>query len=163
VIPLFLLATVNAAPTPSPPAETAPRPLRAALTSSSAFGLTHARFFNQLLGARLDYRFTPQLAFGGSVSYANLEGKARRAHNVLPEVSTEYRVTFEGNRVALPLRLSLGYLPKNGPTLRVAAGFDIALSRAVSLELIALEPMIWVTRDRPEISLNGSLALGVTL
>lgn len=157
MIPLALLLTSAALP---PSADATPsRPLRLGAASTSAFGLTHARFFNQLVGARLEYRFTPRFAFGGTVSYANLKGKDERVHNVLPEVTTEYRVPVESARLGLPLRVSMGFLPKNGPTLRVSAGIDLALTSALSLELTPLEPMVWVTRERPEVSLNGTLAL----
>ena len=91
-----------------------------------------ASFFNQLVGARVDYRFTSRFAFGGVLSYANLKGKDRRVHNVLPEALLEYRIPYKGERFGMPLRLGLGYLPKNGPTLRVGAGFDFALSERVS-------------------------------
>jgi hypothetical protein len=157
MIPLiFLLASSS----PPPAVDAAvPRPLRLAVTSSSAFGVTHAKFFNQLLGARLEYRFSPRFAFGGAVSYANLKGKEERVHNVLPEATSEYRVAAVGESVALPLRISFGYLPQNGPTLRLGAALAVTLTDAVSLELVPLEPMIWVTRERPEVSLNGTLAL----
>lgn len=156
-----LLAAMTA---PLPDAEAPPpRPLRFALASSSAFGVTNATFFNQLVGARLEYRFTPRFAFGGAVSYVNLKGKDERVHNVLPEALSEYRLPLEPARFGILLRLSLGFLPKNGPTLRVGAGFDWELSERVSLELIPLEPMIWVVRERPEISLNGSVALRLSL
>ena len=174
-LPLFLLAPapapvpvpvpvpVPAAPSPpapaSTPADTVARPLRLSFTSTSAFGVTHAKFFNQLLGPRLDYRFTSRFAFGASLAYANLKGKDGRVHEVLPEVSSEYRVPLQGESFGLPLRLALGYLPKNGPTLRLGAGLDFALSQSVSLELVPLEPMIWLNRERPEVSLNAGVAL----
>lgn len=139
------------------------RPLRLGLSATSAVGVTHAGFFNQLLGPRLDYRFTPRFALGGLLSYANLKGKDGRAHNVLPEASLEYRVAIDGERFGAPLRFTSGYLPKNGPTLRLGAGLDFALTDVVSLELVPLETMIWVNRERPELSLNGSLALRVAL
>lgn len=168
LLPLFLL-TSGPAPVPAPaptapaaaPDDSVPRPLRLAFTSSSAFGVTHGKFFNQLLGARLDYRFTSRFAFGASLAYANLKGKDRRVHELLPEVSSEYRAPLRGETLGLPLRLALGYLPKNGPTLRLGAGLDFELSDSVSLELVPLEPMVWLTRERPEVSLNASLALRV--
>jgi hypothetical protein len=138
-------------------------PLRLALTSTSAFGVSHGKFFNQLLGARLDYRFGRRFAFGAALAYANLKGKDRRVHNALPEVSTEYRVPLQKESLGLPLRLALGFLPQNGPTLRLSAGFDFALGDSMSFELLPLEPMVWINRERPEVSLNGSLALRVAL
>jgi len=121
--------------------------------------VTNAGFFNQLIGGRVQYRFTPRFAFGGVISYANLKGKDRRVHNALPEALLEYRIPYAGESFGLPLRFSVGYLPMNGPTLRLGAGVDFAVSERLSLEVIPLEPMIWVNRERPEVSMNGSLAL----
>jgi hypothetical protein len=167
LLPLFLLVPAPApapapavAPAPAPaPDDSVPHPLRLGFTSTSAFGVTHAKFFNELLGARLDYRFTSRFAFGATLAYANLKGKDRRVHEVLPEISTEYRMPLQKESFGLPLRFALGYLPKNGPTLRIGAGLDFALSDSISLELVPLEPMVWLNRERPEISLNASLAL----
>jgi hypothetical protein len=150
------------APAPGPTSDdSVPRPLRLGFTSTSAFGATHAKFFNQLIGARLDYRFTSRFAFGGAVAYANLKGKDGRVHNVLPEATFEYRVPLNHESFGLPLRFALGFLPKNGPTLRAGAGLDFALSDTVSLDLIPFEPMLWINRERPEVSFNGSAALRV--
>jgi hypothetical protein len=166
LLPLALLAPAPspAPPGPAPAPASAPdgsvtRPLRLGFESTSAFGVTHAKFFNQLAGARLDYRFTSRFAFGASLAYANLKGKDRRVHEVLPEVFSEYRAPLQKESFGLPLRFALGYLPKNGPTLRLGVGLDVALSELVSLELFPLEPMIWLNRERPEVSLNASLGL----
>ena len=150
------------APPPAPaPDDAVPRPLRLAFTSTSAFGVTHAKFFNQLVGARLDYRFTPRFAFGGELGYVNLKGKDKRVSNALPEVTTEYRFPLNQEVVGLPLRLALGYLPKNGPTLRIGAGFDFSVSDSTSFELIPLEPMVWITRDRPEVSMDAHVGVRI--
>jgi len=148
---------------PSVPAtdDAVPRPLRLAFTSTSAFGVTHAKFFNQLVGARLDYRFTPRSAFGAELGYANLKGKDKRVSNALPEVTAEYRFPLNKEVVGLPLRLALGYLPKNGPTLRIGAGFDFSVSDSTSFELIPLEPMVWITRDRPEVSMDAHVGVRI--
>jgi hypothetical protein len=145
----------------APAAPSVTRPLRVGLSSTSAFGVTGAGFFNQLVGMRVDYRFTPRFAFGGLFSYANLEGKDRRVHNVLPEAVLEYRIPYLEESFGVPVRLGLGYLPKNGPTLRIGAGFDFALSQRVSLDVVPLEPMVWVNRERPELSLDGSVSLRI--
>lgn len=149
------------------PAATSPprvaHPLRVGLATTVALGVTGAGFFNQLAGARVDYRFTPRWAFGGLLSYANLEGKDRRVHNVLPEALLEYRLPYLGERFGIPMRLGLGYLPKNGPTLRIGAGLDFALSERVSMAIVPLEPMVWVNRERPEVSLDGSISLSFSL
>ena len=160
--PLSLLALLLALlPAAARAAEHPPpaRPLRLALTSTSALGVTHAGFFNQLVGARLDYRFTPRFTLGAALSYANLEGRAERAHNALPEARLEYALPVSGDDFSLPFHFTAGYLPKNGPTLRLGAGVAIGLGESASIELIPLEPMIWVVRERPEVSLDASLAL----
>jgi hypothetical protein len=156
---LLLPARALAQDTIQPAAPVVTHPLRAALASSSAIGVSHAGFFNQLLGVRLDYRFTQRFAFGGLLSYANLKGKDRRVHNVLPEAMLEYRIPYDGERFGIPLRFGVGYLPKNGPTLRLGAGVDFAFSERVSIDIVPLEPMVWVSRERPEVSLNASLAV----
>jgi hypothetical protein len=163
IVCLFVAAPVAAAEPPPAPAtdDTVLRPLRLSFTSTSAFGMTHAKFFNQLVGARLDYRFTSRFAFGGELAYVNLKGKDKRVSNVLPEVTSEYRAPLNKEVVGLPLRFSLGYLPKNGPTLRLGAGFDFSVSDRTSFELIPLEPMLWITRDRPEVSLDAHVGVRI--
>jgi hypothetical protein len=156
---LLLPARASAQDAARAPANAAPYPLRTALSSTSAFGVTNAGFFNQLIGVRLDYRFTRRFAFGGVLSYTNLKGKDRRVHNVLPEAMLEYRVPYDGERFGMPLRFGVGYLAKNGPTLRIGAGIDFAFSERLSMEVVPLEPMVWVNRERPELSMNASLAL----
>jgi hypothetical protein len=165
---LTLLSPLPAfAQTPAPAAAPAPAPagtpLRLSFSSTSAIGVTHAGFFNQLLGVRLDYRFTPRFAFGGSLAYANLEGKSKRVHNALPEVMLEYRVPLSGEKLGVPLRFAGGFLPQNGPTARLGAGLGFALTDAVSLDIVPIEPMVWVNRDRPEVSLNAGVSLRVAL
>jgi hypothetical protein len=130
--------------------------------ATSAFGVTHGRFFNQLIGARYDYRFSSRLAFGSNLSYANLRGKSGRVHNVLPEAALDYRVPYTPG-FGFSLRFAAGFLPKNGPTLRPSAGFYVAVGRSIQLELTPFEPMIWVTKEQPELSLNGSLGLVLML
>lgn len=160
---LTLLLTMPAfaqSPTPGEPAPE--RRIRLALTSTSAFGVSNAGFFNQLVGPRFDYRFTRRFALGGALAYANLKGKEGRVHNALPEAMLEYRAPITGESFGVPLRFAGGFLPKNGPTLRLSAGLDFAFSEAFSVELIPVEPMVWVNRERPEVSLNASLALRLT-
>ena len=135
------------------------RRIRLALTLTSAFGVSNAGFFNQLVGPRFDYLFTTRFALGGTLAYANLKGKEGRAHNALPEAMLEYRAPITGESFGMPLRFAGGFLLKNGPTLRVSAGLDFAFSEGFSVELIPIEPMVWVSRERPEVSLNASLAL----
>lgn len=159
---------LDAQQTPNTPSPTRsglapPQRTRWALSETSAFGVTHGGFFNQLVGPRADYRFDGRFAFGASVAYANLKGKSGRAHNVLPELGLEYRIAYLDESLGIPLRFAPGFLPRNGPTLRLSAGLDIALVDRLSLEVMPLETMIWITREQPEVSLNLSAGLRLAL
>ncbi len=126
-----------------------------------ALGLPGPDFVNELVGARFELEYTPRFALGFGLAYANLKGKDGRVSNVLPEASLTYAIPLGGNGVRIPIRFAGGYLPKNGPTLRLSSGFDWALGDTLALELVLLEPMVWVARDRPELSMNfGAGVLG---
>jgi hypothetical protein len=127
---------------------------RAAGFFGVALGMPGADFVNELVGARFELVYTPRFSLGMSLAYVNLKGKDGRVSNALPEVSVAYRAPL-GESIGVPLRLSAGYLPMNGPTLRLTSGFDFAFSDTVALEVALIEPMVWVTRDRPELSLNA--------
>jgi hypothetical protein len=146
---------------PSAGSEPAP-PLvvRVGAYSTTAFGLSGGGFLNELAGARVDLDYTPRFSLGFGLAYANLKGKYGRTSNVLPEAMLGYRVPL-GRVVGLPFHLAGGYLPKNGPTLRLGAGVDFRLGERARLEFMLLEPMVWVTKDRPESSLN--LGIGLNL
>jgi len=161
--------TGTAVPTPaSPPSDasssSSPNPVapplatRVGAFSTTAFGLSGGGFLNELAGARFDLEYTPRFLLGFSLAYANLKGKDGRVSNVLPEAMLAYRVPL-GRVVGVPFHLAGGYLAKNGPTLRVGAGLDFRLGERVRLELTLLEPMVWVTKERPESSLNLGLGL----
>jgi hypothetical protein len=135
---------------------------RVAAFSTTALGLSGAGFVNELAGARFELGYTPRFTLGFSVAYANMKGKDGRVSNVLPEAMLAYRIPVS-RVVGFPLHFASGYLPKNGPTLRLGAGFDFALGERVRLDLTLLEPMVWVTRNRPESSLDFGLALAVAL
>jgi len=124
-----------------------------------ALGMPGLAFMNELVGARLELEYTPRFALGFSLAYANLKGKDARVSNMLPEVSVAYRSPLGQSDFGVPTRFARGYLPKNGPTLRLTSGFDLAVNDSVSLELALLEPMMWVARDKPELSFNFGAAV----
>jgi len=136
-------------------------PRRAAIHSTTAFGLRGRHFVNELVGVRADLLTASRFAIELDVAYANLDGKDERVHNVLPQLALRYRLLLGGSRFGVPLRFAGGFLPKNGPTARVAAGIDFDATDAVRIELTPLEPMLWVVRERSELSLNlgANLAL----
>lgn len=135
-------------------------PRRVAVHSTTAFGLRGGRFVNELVGARFDLLTASRFAVELDVAYANLDGKDGRVHNVLPQVALRYRFALGATRFGVPLRFAGGYLPKNGPTARVAAGIDFDVTDAVRIELTPLEPMLWVVRERSELSLDLGASVG---
>jgi hypothetical protein len=172
-------ATVPAAETQSSPVEKEPEPHPAAvhrlsLNTEGAFGLTSGvnenmgtslpTFYNHLVGPRFDYGFPNDFALGLFVGYANLKGKEGRANNVLPYVQLEYRTRVSKNsEFRIPLRLAGGYLPRNGPFFRLAAGIEIPLGGGVHLGLDLLAPALWMVRNRTLLSLDAGAEVGFDL
>lgn len=124
-----------------------------------ALGMPGLDFVNELVGARFELEYTPRFAFGLSLAYVNLKGKDGRVSNVLPEASVAYRLPIGTSDFGVPFRFAGGYLAKNGPTLRLTSGVDFEVSDAAAIELALFEPMVWVARDRPELSLNFGAAV----
>jgi hypothetical protein len=129
--------------------------VRLALQTEGAFGLSSHFFYDHFVGGRLDYAFTRSLAVGAYVGYANLAGKDGRAHNVLPYLQLEYRVAFTSDTgVLVPMRFGTGYLPKNGPYLRLAAGPSFPLGETVRLGFDLLAPTFFIVHDRTVVSMD---------
>jgi hypothetical protein len=138
-------------------------PLRLTVGTEGAAGVGTGSFYNQLVGARLDAQFTPRISFGGYVGYANLKGKDGRATDVLTYAQLEYRLGHPNDVVQIPVRFASGYLPRNGPVARVAAGLAFTLTPRVELVTELLAPMVWVTNDQLLVSMNFSLELSFRL
>lgn len=166
-------ASAPVAPVPSPAMAPAPivpqapppvfeQRFRLALQTEAAFGVATGPFYNHLAGARLDRRFSEEFSLGAYAAYANLKGKQGRAHNVLMHFLLEYRAALSQDW-GLPLRFAPGYLPKNGPTLRLSAGLSFEPSEDLELVLEPLVPMVWMTGDKAVLSLNvaAELAFGL--
>jgi hypothetical protein len=135
-------------------------PVRFAAQVEPAFGMTGGAFYNQLAGARVDYRFTESLALGGYLGYANLKGKDGRAHGVLSYLNLEYRPRLgETSAWGLPLAFGTGYLANNGPLLRLSAGLSYAVTPHTDIVLALFTPTFWVIRDRTVISLGAALEI----
>jgi hypothetical protein len=157
-----------APPTPAPVAAPAPAEelfpegrFRLAFGGAAAFGVSPGPFQNYLLGLRADRRFSDEAAFGLGFYYANLKGKDGRAHNVLPWALFEYRVDL-GSSWAVPLRFASGYLPKNGPVVKLAAGLSVPLGDSLELSTELFAPTLWITNEQPVLSLDVSAEIGVT-
>jgi hypothetical protein len=157
------------APTEDATAEDATDPgergvARLAIQTESAFGIAAHPFYNHLFGARVDYWFPGGFALGGYLGYVNLKGMNGRASNVLPYLQLEYRLHWPGgSRVLVPLRFGSGYLPKNGPFLRLAAGpsFPIGESTRLGFDLIA--PTFWIVKNSTVVSLDVAAELSFEL
>jgi hypothetical protein len=171
------------APTAAPPtvASTEKQPerhptavRRLSLNTEGAIGLTSGvnestrssvpTFYNQFVGPRFDYGFPNDFAIGAFIGYANLKGKEGRASNVLPYLQLEYRTRVsKTSDFRIPLRLATGYLPKNGPFFRLAAGLEFPLGGGVHLGLDIVAPALWVVRNRTLLSLDAAVEVGVDL
>lgn len=128
---------------------------RLALQTEGAFGLGQRFFYNHLVGARLDYEFGRDFAIGGYLGYANLKGKDGRSSNVLPYAQVEYRLhPLRDSGFAVPLRFGSGYLPKNGPFLRLAAGIGFPIGDTARLGFDLIAPTVWMVGDSTVFSMD---------
>jgi hypothetical protein len=81
---------------------------------------------------------------------------------VLGAIELELRPAL-GEGFWLPLRWSTGYLPKNGPFMRLSAGIGHALSSNVAIALDAFVPTFWVIRNRTVTSIGAALEVSCAL
>jgi hypothetical protein len=147
-------------PEPEPEAPPIRHRWNLALQTEGAIGTSQDMFYNHLFGARVDYRITRDILFGLYVGYANLRGKDGRVHNVLTYLQIEDRVRISSESdITVPLRLGLGYLPYNGPVVRLAGGVNIPLSRQIELGFDVLVPTFWILPDRTAVSLDLAIEL----
>lgn len=139
--------TNPSAPTASPPGR-----FRLALQTEGAIGVAPGPFYNHLAGARIDRRFTDKVALGAYVGYANLKGRTGRESDVLLYLELEYRIKVSES-FALPVRYANGYLPKNGPTMRLSLGIAYTTGD-VDIVFEPITPMVWLTGDEAVLSLD---------
>lgn len=109
-----------------------------------------SRFYNHLLGARLDVRLGQDVYLGAFGGYVNLDTGAGRGSNVLGYLQLEDRIRFlPSGKLMLPLRFGLGYMPLNGPFLRFAAGLRFPIGDTFELGFDLLAPTFWwIPQDR---------------
>ena len=136
------------------------RRFQLALQSESAFGASQDSYYNHLLGLRVDFRASHSVLFGVYAGYANLRGKAGRAQNILSYLQVEDRVRVNPTSdFTIPLRLGLGYLPYNGPVVRLSAGLNYAFAEQFEIGIDLLTPTFWILPDRTAVSLDVALEL----
>ena len=148
-----------AAPAPAPASDSFSPYFRLAFQTEAAFGVG-GPFYNHLAGARIDRCFSPIVCAGAYLGYVNLKGKDARAHEVLPYALLEARPPL-GRSLSLPLRFGAGYLPKNGPFMRVSTGLGVRVGDTdLTLEVA---PAFWVTRDLPVVSIDVAIEVAFRL
>ncbi|HSZ81339.1 MAG TPA: hypothetical protein VLA14_03605 [Polyangia bacterium] len=147
---------------PAPPAAASAIPLRLAAQVELASGVATGSFHNQLVGGRVDGRFSPHVSLGGYLGFASLKGKDGRLHAALTYAQLEYLAGEPSSWLRFPLRFATGYLTDNGPVVRAAAGLSFAVGRSVDL-VTELAPMVWLTNNQTLLSLNLSLELALRL
>ena len=59
--------------------------------------------------------------------------------------------------LTIPLRGAIGYLPFNGPVIRLAAGLNYAISPDFEIGIDLLTPTFWILPDRTAVSLDIAL------
>jgi hypothetical protein len=150
----------TAAPTPG---DEPFKRIRLAGQTEAAIGLTGHGFYNHLFGGRFDYRFVRSVSFGGYLGYVNLKGKDGRAHNVLPLAHIEYRAGLDrADTVELAFRYAAGYLPANGPLMRLSGGLAFHVGDDVDILVDLIAPTFWLTKDLPVVSANFAAEVGYT-
>ena len=146
---------------PEPPPSTGPFPTRASwsLQLENAQGVATGKFQNSLLAGHVDYAFASRLKLGGYLALANLKGKDKRVNALLPCALVTYeKPPAPGHSISFPIQLATGYLTRNGPVARLAAGLAWAVGKRTDL-VFALAAMVWTTRDDLLLSANVAIEL----
>jgi hypothetical protein len=135
-------APINAPPRPA--VWIHPRAVDVAGFAWAAFNPGRDPFTNFLLGARVAWFPWDRVGFSASLAYTNLRGRTRRVSNVLPMVGIETGVDLIPQiGLFVPMRFEAGYLPFNGPVLRLSAALSVRLNDSMRLELDLVQPTIW--------------------
>ena len=129
---------------------------RLSLRDELVLGLGEDDFLGVLVGPGADYRLGGALWLGLRFAYANLPGREQRAEASLWYLQLEQRAALSA-RLAVPLRLGLGYLAANGSVLRLSSGIAIDAGHGVGVSLDLLAPTFWVTPDRTLFSMDLGL------
>lgn len=125
------------------------------LQTEGAIGTSSDGFYNHLIGIRLGLRITNAIHIGLYGAYANLKGRGNRAQNFLTMFMLEDRIRLSSRSdITVPIRAAIGYLPFNGPVLRLSAGINIPLSPRFEVGFDILTPTFWFLPDQTVVSLN---------
>lgn len=128
------------------------------LQTEGAIGAAQEVFYNHLVGLRFDFRITRDILIGAYAAYANLNARDGRANNILLLAQFENRIRISPDiDVTIPLRAAAGYLPRNGPVLRLAVGVNYAIDEHWEIGADLLTPTFWFLPNRTAVSLNIGL------
>lgn len=128
------------------------------LQTEGAIGAAQEVYYNHLIGLRFDFRITRDILIGVYAGYANLNARDGRADNLLFMAQFENRIRISPDiDVTIPLRAAVGYLPFNGPVIRLSAGLNYAISEHWEIGADILTPTFWILPDRTAVSLNIAL------
>jgi hypothetical protein len=108
-------------------------------------------------------RLRRDLILSLQLSYANLNGRNGRENNLLPMFVFEKRLRLGPLDLSIPIKGSVGFLPFNGPVIRISAGVAYAFSERVEITADLLSPSFWFIDDDVFFSMNLSLGLIVRL
>ena len=142
---------------PSPPR------FRLAVHDDLDVGLAADPFVSNILGVRFDIRIFVATWVGLHLGYANLPTQNGRAQNVLPYAQVEQRILITDSGFAIPLRVALGYLPRNGVYLRVSSGLAIPLTERTDLVIDLLGPTFLDTPDKTLFALAFGVEASIEL
>ena len=153
------MPTVAAQDVVAPSASSSPSRASWSLQLESAQGVATGKFQNTLLASHVDYAFASRLALGGYLALANMKGKDRRVNALMPCALVTYeKPPGPGHSVSFPLQFATGYLTRNGPVARLAAGLAWAIGKRTDLAF-DLATMAWVTRDDMLLSADVAVEL----
>jgi hypothetical protein len=125
------------------------------LQTEGAIGAAQEVYYNHLIGLRFDFRITRDILIGVYAGYANLNARDGRADNMLFMAQFENRIRISSDLdLTIPLRAAVGYLPFNGPVIRLSAGLNYAISENWEIGADILTPTFWILPDRTAVSLN---------
>jgi hypothetical protein len=121
--------------------------------------VTPGKFQNTLLAGHLDYAFASRVSLGGYLALANLKGKDRRVNALMPCALVTYeKPPGPDHSISFPIQFATGYLARNGPVARLAAGLAWAVGRRTDV-IFDLATMAWVTRDEMLLSVDVAFEL----
>ncbi|MEZ4255799.1 MAG: hypothetical protein R3A78_08785 [Polyangiales bacterium] len=137
-------------------------PFRIAIQTEGVIGVSKDAFYNHLVGARFDWNVARDVAVGVYGGYANLRGRDGRVANGLVYLMAENRLRITSRSpLTIPLRIAVGYLPYNGPVVRLSGGLNIPVGERYEIGLDLVTPTFWVLPDRTVFSLDVGAEFGV--